>query len=277
MRIALTLYALATSIAIAAPAPRPKPIARPAAPTTWADWVGAYHGTVTWSRCSVAGANTAPVAFEIVDGVASIDLTLTRPGMPSLSLVSDDKGWSGRRGDVAVTLTRPKPDTLDLAVDLDSGCMVRGRMSRATTGVAACNSLVAWARIESRCTKLTTPPLEDLPKLAAVPWKPADAARCQARAATLERSLIDTGCAPHPDPQIGVRARACLALGEIAAKLSRCPNALPQIKDAAVATANALVAASQSAETATLPYVEQQCRDTHAELVSIATQFRCPL
>jgi hypothetical protein len=255
------------AVALAAPPRSPQA-------TSWNAWAGAYEGSLTWSGCSVAGAKTVALPLDFVDGVASIDLAPTRPGMPSMTLVSDDRGYAGRQGDVAVALTRPKPDTLDLAIDLDSGCRVRGRLARASTGVAACNALVGWARIEARCTKLTAPPLEDLAKLVATRWKPIDAERCRQRAAKLEHALVDIGCAPHPDPQIGVRARACLELSQAADKLARC-SIPPDIKDPFVAQARALAAAAQTADKATLPYVEQQCRDERAMMVAVGLPFHC--
>ncbi len=249
-------------------APDPKPA------STWADWAGSYQGTLTWSGCTVAGVKTATVELAFVDGVATIDLASTRPGMRAMTLAAGERDvWAGRQGDVAATITRV-PNTIFLAVDLDSGCRVRGRLTRATTGVPACDQLVGWTRVEAQCTKLVAR-TEDLAKLLATAWKPADAARCASRAATLERTLIDGGCAPHPDPQIGARAPDCLDLAQVAERINRC-GVPAHVKDITLRVANALVSAAQSAERSTLPVVEHQCRDARADLISIATQFRCP-
>ncbi len=270
MRRVITGCLVASSVALAAPKPDdPKPI-------TWADWVGTYQGPLTWSSCTPAGVKSAALALEISDGVASIDLAPTRPGMPSLSLISDDKGWSGRQGDLAVTLARPKPDAIDIAIDLDSGCTMRGHLTRASV-VPACAALTGWGRIEARCTKLPGSAVEDFSKLSSTKWKPADADRCTARAAKLERALVDAGCAPHPDPLIGIRARDCRELGQVAARLSRCGNLPETIKSGILRSAGALSSASQSADRSTLPYVEQQCRDTKASLAAVATRFSCPV
>jgi len=244
--------------------------------TSWADWAGSYRGALRWSGCSLPGAKSAAVALAFVDGVASIDLAAVRPAMSSLTLVSDDHGWSARQGDLAVAITRPKHDTIDLALDLDTGCTMRGRLTRASSNIAACDALVGWARIEASCSKLSSPPLEDVAKLTATKWKPAEASRCTARAATIERELIDAGCAPHPDPLIGVRARDCVELSQLAGTLSRCGNLPQEIKNQVITAAQALASAAQSAEKATLPYVDKQCRDVRTSLVAIATQFRCP-
>lgn len=260
---AAVLACLVTSVASAAPAP------------TWADWAGSYQGALTWSSCSVAGAKTVTLALDLVDGVATIDLAPARPGMRALTLVEDEHGWSGRQGDVAVALQRPRPDALALAIELDSGCVVRGTLTRPTTKVAACDRLLGWARIDARCTKQDHA-TEDLAKLLATPWKPADAARCTSRAAALEQHLIETGCAPHPDPKIGVRSPDCLDLAQVAGRISRCGKVLPELERLAVAAASSVVSAAQTADRATLPMVEAQCRDTRAELIAIATKFGCP-
>lgn len=263
MRAVILATGLLTSIAGATPA------------TTWSDWAGTYRGALTWSACSVAGAKTVALPLDFVDGVATIDLAATRPGMRAMTLVEDERGWSGRQGDVAVTVQRPRADTLALAVELDSGCVVRGTLTRATTKVAACDRLLGWARIDAACTKQDHA-AEDLAKLLATPWKPTDAARCTSRAAALEQHLIDTGCAPHPDPKIAVRAPGCLELSQVAGRISRCAGVVPELKRVAVGAATAIVSAAQTASRSTLPVVEQQCRDARAELIAIATQFNCP-
>lgn len=262
----LAICALVVGSAAAAPAPT----------VTWADWVGSYDGKLAWSNCSAPGAKTATLALEATDAVLSIDLAPLGSALRAMSLVADEAGWSAQQGDVKVRLARPRSDALDLVVELDSGCTLRSTLHRATTGVAACDRLVGWARIESRCTKLHDAKLEDLAKLVAAKWRKADDTKCAARADKLAASLIDAGCAPHPDPMIGVRSPKCLAMSAAAAKLSRCGNVPRQVTDAIVGQAAALSSASQSAERATLPYVEQQCEDAKTAIAAIATRFNCP-
>ncbi len=249
-------------------APDPKP-------STWADWAGSYQGSLTWSSCSVAGAKMVSLPLDFVDGVATIDLSSTRPGMRALTLIEDEHGLAGRQGDVAVVLHRPRADRLVLAIDLDSGCMVRGTLARNSTSVASCDHLIGWARIDAKCTKHLTP-TEDLANLLATAWKPGDAARCTSRAAALEHHLVETGCAPHPDPMIGVRSPDCLDLSQVAGRISRCGTVLPDLKQVVVSLASSVVSAAQTADRSTLPMVEQQCRDVRAELIAIATKFGCP-
>jgi hypothetical protein len=267
-RASLAGLPLLAGLALATPNPPP--------PATWAEWTGRYEGRLGWSGCAVAGAKSVALALELSDGVASIDLAPARPGLGEMSLVAEERGWSAQQGDVKVTLSRPRANTLDLAIELESGCTARGQLARPSTGVAACDTLVGWARVEARCTKLPGGATEPLAKLLATRFKPADAGACTARANRLAHALVDAGCAPHPDPQIGSRARACLDLAQVAARVGRCNSVPRDLKDSVTATATALVSAAHSAEKATLPYVEQQCRDSRALAISIATRFNCP-
>jgi hypothetical protein len=42
---------------------------------------------------------------------------------------------------------------------------VHGTLRRPSTGIAACDRLAGWARVEARCTKLTKPALENVARL----------------------------------------------------------------------------------------------------------------
>jgi len=223
------------------------------------------------------------VSLDAVDAVMSIDLGKLGGGLRAMSLASDDGGWSARQGDVQVRIARGKPaapNAVELLVELDSGCSARGRLQRASTGVPACDRLAGWTRIEARCSKLAQrgeSPLEDTALVARTRWRPADAAQCAARAAKIERALIDAGCALHPDPAIGARAADCLRLADDTARVVRCKRLPPDFEAALLQTADSLRAAAETAERATLGVVEQQCRDAKATLAVIATRFQCPL
>jgi hypothetical protein len=193
-----------------------------------------------------------------------------------MTLVEDDGGgWSARQGDVAVRVTRPRAHAIRLAVELASGCTVRGTLVRATTRVAACDRLLGWTRIAARCTKPGAP-RDAITAPRTTRWRKADAARCEARADTLALALVDAGCAPHPDPAIGVRAAACRAVVEATGRLGRCGRVPAELARRLDGTARALAAAAQSADAGTLGVVERQCRDAAADVASVATRFGCP-
>ena len=281
MRSVLIVAALGAG-ALAAPA-KPAP--------TWADWVGTYEGKLGWKSCSAPGEKTAAITLTASDGAMAIDLATAHPGLRAISLVPGDTGWSAQQGDLTVVVHRPAANTIALVVELASGCTLKARLRRKATGVPACDRLLGWARVEASCTKLgsptagpttgpttgtTTGTTTDLAKLIAAKWRKADGAKCTARAEQLERSLIDAGCAPHPDPLIGVRSPDCMTLQTTASQLDRCTSVPPTVRQEHVGLANAVVAAAQTAEPAELPVVETECRDTKALLVAVGTKFRCP-
>jgi hypothetical protein len=251
--------------------------AAPAPKTTWADWVGDHDAKLVWTNCTTPGAKTATIAVDAVDGALTIDLARAGGGLRALPLVEDDDAtWSAQQGDVSVTLKRAA-GKLDLRVELESGCRVTGQLVRPSTNVAACDRLVAWTRVEAQCTKLHDAPLENPAALAKTKWKPGDADRGTTRAAKLELSLVDAGCAPHPDPLIGVRAPECQALATAAAKLSRCGNVPPDLKSYLVTKSQGLAGAAQTADRATLPVVETECHGMGTVLSSVGVKFNCPL
>jgi hypothetical protein len=184
-----------------------------------------------------------------------------------------------------VRVTSAKVGQLDLAVDLDSGCQVRGTLTRASVGIPACDRLAAWARIESHCTKLSRPPLENAARLARqrAEWRKARgddrtklAAQCTARSAKVEQELVDIGCAPHPDPAIGMRGAECQALRGIAARINRCGNLPSDQRDAYAREVLVLIAAAQGADKASLPVVDAECKRERDKLFAIAQQVGCP-
>ncbi|MBV8761349.1 MAG: hypothetical protein JO257_28890 [Deltaproteobacteria bacterium] len=250
----------------------------------WGDWVGEYTGKLAWSSCTAEGEGSATLAVDASDGQVAIDLTPAGGSLEPITLLEDNGAWIGQHGDVSVHLAHPRPDTLDLAIDLDSGCQVRSSLKRASTGIASCDRLAGWARIEQRCTKLTKPPLENQSRLAhqRATWLAAKgdartklAAQCDARAQKVELELVDAGCAPNPDPTIGLRAAECTALRVSASKLSRCRNLPPDVEIALEQEASGLVSAAQSADSAVLHEVETECRALRARIVAASQQSGC--
>jgi hypothetical protein len=251
-------------------------VSTPAAAAPWSDWVGEYRGTLLWRKCTAAGEKAAAIALDAVDGAMRIDLAPAGAALKTMSLTQDDAAWVAQDGDLHVRVTRGKPNTIVLAIDYDSGCTMRATLSRVAMKAPACDRLLAWARVEDRCTK-PGDRIEDFLAVAKTKWKASDAAACRARADKLELALIDRGCAPNPDPDVGTRAVQCRALVDATTKLKRCGRVPAATTQRLVNAASALSGASQSASKAELPYVEQQCKDLHAEVVAIATQSQCQL
>lgn len=285
MRRAPVILTLAiASGASAGPAQNPAPA--PAPRLTWADWVGDWDGKLKWQSCSADGEERPTLSLDATDGVLSLDLRNAGGALPALTLAEDATGWSGQQGDVTVRVKRPKANALELTVDLESGCQITGTLARPSIGIASCDRLSAWARIESQCTKLTRPPLENPARLARQreQWAKAKgeartklSAQCTARTTKIETALIDAGCAPHADPAIGLRGAECQALRSTSARIVRCGNVPFDLREAFEREVVVLIAASQGADKAALPVVESECRQARDRLVTIAKQAGCPL
>jgi hypothetical protein len=277
MRVPLIATALAVA-AIAHATPAPAPV------FSWADWVGDWGGKLKWAGCSIDGEPTATVALDATDGALSIDLAPAGGALAALSLVENGTGWVGQQGDVTVKLAHGRDSSLDLAVELESGCTMHANMKRASVGIAACDELAGWARIEEHCTKLAKPRLENLARLVRqrLEWSKSRgdarlAAQCKTRASKVEAELAEAGCAPDPNP-VSQRGPECQALRQTAAKVSRCSTLPFDLATSLAHDANQLASAVAGAETETsLKVVEKQCKQMRDQISEAAQQAGCVL
>ena len=275
----LPLVAIVAALGTAALA-RPEPGSR----AVWADWVGDWHGQLRWTSCVLEGEPEATLPVDAVDGKVTIDLAPAGMGFGSISLAEDDRGWIGRRDDITVHLV-PRPPGLELAIELRSGCEVHARLIRSTVGIAACDRLAGWARIEQRCTRLGRPPLEQPARLVQqqASWRGARAdrrgelaAQCDARAGKVEAELVDAGCAPNPDPAIGLRGAECAAMRQVAGRIARCTRLPEDVRALFARDAGDLADAARKADPARLPAYDLQCRRLREQLVAEAAHASCP-
>jgi hypothetical protein len=280
--VPLALLAVSVSVFADTPAPR----------SAWAAWVGDWQGKLRWTGCTVDGEPAASIAIDVVDGAAAIDLAPAGGALDKVALEPDTSGagdaWRGRAGDVAVHVARGgNAATLELAVDLESGCSIRGSLHRTSVGIAACDELEAWARIENRCTRLVKPPLENLSRVAhqRAEWSKADAearvklaGQCKARASKVEAELAAASCAPDLSP-VPARFPECGALRLSAAKVTRCQALAFDVATSLAHDANALVDATAGTDGSTSSHdvLEKQCRAMRESLVATAQQAGCSL
>jgi hypothetical protein len=258
----------------------------PAAPAAvWADWVGDWQGKLRWTSCTSEGEPSASFELDATDGAVAIDLTGMGGGIGAVSLVEDNGGWSGQQADFVVRVARPHDGALEVAVELDSGCHVNASLRRTTVGIAACDRLAGWARIESRCTKLSKPPRENLARLVRqrAEWEKTRvaqrgelAAQCEARAAKVETELVDVGCAPNPDPAIGLRGAECQALRQVGERIARCSGFPPDMRAQLASDAAYLAGTAQQASAATLPVIEHSCKQLRERLAGLVRNAGCP-
>jgi hypothetical protein len=279
MRSLVVLVVLLAGVA------RAEPAKSEAAPT-WADVVGDWNGKLAWHDCAIDGATRAAISVDGSDGVLAVDLTAVGMGLKTLTLLDENGGWAARDGDLVVRLVRSKA-ALAVTLEVATGCHMTATLARTTTAIPACDALVGWARIEARCTKLVKPPLEVASRLARQRdvWAKASrddrtklAAQCEARSAKVAAQLVDVGCAPNPDPEIGMRGAQCQALRQIAGRFSRCTSSPPDLKSLFEQSAADLSAAVQStgAGDASEAIVDAKCRDLRAQIAQAASHYGCP-
>jgi hypothetical protein len=263
---------LAGIAAFADPLPSPR--------ASWASWVGDWQGKLRWSNCTLDGEPAASIAIDAADGAVAIDLAAAGGALGSVPLEPTANGWNGRSADVAVHLARGS-GTLELAVELESGCAMHGSLRRASVGIGACDDLEAWARIENRCTRLVKPPLENLARVAhqRAEWSKASAearsrlaTQCKARASKVEAELAVAGCVPDSDPPAPARFPECTALRLAAAKVARCQTLPFEIATSLAHDANALADATAGIDSdSSRDILEKQCRAMREQLVQTAS------
>jgi len=253
-----------------------------AGPPSWGDWVGDWEGKLTWGRCAAAGHGKATLAIDAIDGALALDLAPAGGALRALSLVEGDAGMSAQDGDIAVHVTQQKPNGVELAIDYDSGCTVRATLTRETTGIAACDRLVGWARIEARCTKLEThAPLEAPAKLVnqRAAWSAARgdaltklAAQCDSRAAKVESELQRSGCAPLLAPTTSPQ---CRKLHQVAGRAQQC-TALPSAVRTAAHDVAFQLTGAQTDDAASAELVGAECGAAVERLESWLQLYACP-
>ena len=243
-------------------------IAGSAAAAPWTEWVGDYKGTLTWRSCTTPGARSATLALDAVDGVLAIDLAPAKGGLRALSLVEEERGTlTARDGDLSLAIARG-PRSLELSIDLTSGCTIRGTLTRVRDKIAACDRLVSLARIARSCTKVQLPAIPPI----IARWKTTDAPACRTKSEVLESALTDAGCMPVETPVLlGAR---CRQVADEAAKLMRCPSLPPQMQALA---AQLRTTVNSSADATQRELAELACTRAHEALTELAVQARCPL
>jgi hypothetical protein len=273
--VPLATLAIVAGLAHAEPPPPPR-----SSWASWASWVGDWQGKLRWTGCTLDGEPAASIAIDAADGVVRIDLSAAGGALGIIPLEPDvpTDGWIGRAGDVGVHVARGSA-TLELAVELESGCAVHGSLRRQTVGISACDDLEAWARIENRCTRLVKPPLENLARVAhqRAEWSKASAetrgklaAQCKARSSKVEAELVGAHCVPGEAEQ-PARFPECGALRLAAAKIAHCQAVQFDVATSLAHDANALADATLGIDSdSSRAVLEKQCKAMREQLATSA-------
>ncbi len=262
-------------------------VAAPAAasPLEPADLVGTWRGTARWTGCSVAGhaAVALPIAWR--DGTYVIDLAPARDDLGEILLAPDGDGFTGHRDDLQVRFAPRGAPTLTLTSSAD--CTARLALTRASSGIAACDRVVALAAIEATCPAAGDPRAARQAAVAsrAASWsrlrgarQRAAAAACTTEADGLADALTVAGCLPQATTG-PVTVPACDAYLAALPRYARCPgvtaSARRVLDDGARRMMRSLAAAAGAP--AALERAGQVCEDAITALRFAAHALRCPL
>src|SRR5262249_29876004 len=116
-----------------------------------ADWVGTWTGPATWKGCTAAGADQLTVAITWHDDALWLDGAAIYEGLGDLAAdVHDDGSLGFDDGDLSVTVKHKKKAVV-LSLTTAAQCTMTARIARPTTGIDACDGLVALAGAAASC------------------------------------------------------------------------------------------------------------------------------
>jgi hypothetical protein len=133
-------------------------VARPAhaeddAVTTASRWVGTWSGKVTAKGCTDAKKKVSLDVALTREGRLRSNGDLLVDGFGDLDWQSDGKGLAIAREGMKATLV-VSGKKVKLALETDGGCKIKGTLTRASSGIAACDTTRALATIKSQCESL---------------------------------------------------------------------------------------------------------------------------
>jgi len=279
MRTVARLIAAAVVVAAAAAPAAARPVHhRAAAPPAPQDMIGTWRGTASWRGCTVTGGRHVAIELHYRrGGDYEIDLAGARDDLGAVTLTATSDGTlSGTLHDLKVTMTPGKHATVVLASA--AGCGATISISRDTTGIPACDRLVAFDEVATTCD-----PEDELSrsgyaaaraKIAG--WralrgakKDAAARTCRGDADKVAAALAARSCLPSPGAIGGSGIPECDAYLAEMQRLVQCPKFPVQAKQA---MQQALAQAAQGWQALRDPSVPAESRRTAAQACTQATQ-----
>ncbi len=197
------------------------------------DWVGTWTGKASWKSCTAAGADELTVTVSWHDGTLWIDggalyeglgevATETRPGGAVVHEVDEltialRAGKQSRKGKATAA-------TLTLST---AACTMTAKVTRAGSGIAACDDLVALASAAAGCGLDG----DDDPAAEVAGWRDLTGNRrrkaataCATRAAELRTTLVAEQCLPPDgDPSDVAECRDTWRLAQRLVQCQRLP------------------------------------------------------
>lgn len=201
-------------------------------------WVGTWTGTATWKDCTVEGASDLEVEVGWHDGALWIDGAAIYEGLGEVAPEVRKGGALVHEVDgLTVRLERKKGKAL-LTLKTAAKCSMSAKLARDGTGLAACDDLIALARVATSCPlEVDDDPSDEvegwraLAKAGAKKRKRA-LARCASRADALRERLVAHDCVPPEDDPVDLAE--CREVWRVAQKLMRCGHVPVEFKQSTI-------------------------------------------
>lgn len=159
-------------------------------------WVGTWTGKATWKGCTTAGPKQLALTLVAARGTITLDGDTLMEGLGDVDFAAALAALSAPRDDLSLTLTWGKKG-VKLAMKTAGGCTAKATLTRASSGIAACDAALALREIDAGCGGTSAGDAAADRKA----WKKltgkkkkAQAARCEADAATLRADLGSRQC-----------------------------------------------------------------------------------
>ncbi len=209
-------------------------------------WVGTWRGDATWKGCTAPGPEALTLALTWQDGGAALDGAAVFDPLGALWLERGDGGaLRVVQDDVTIELAPARPRKgkaarrATLSLRTTSQCTMTARLTRDTTGIAACDDLVALAAAAPGCDGVT---VADAVLADADTWptltgkaRKAAARACAAAADTVRGDLAAADCLPLAPGEDPSQIAACAPAWQLAARVSRCTRLPVETQQAAIA------------------------------------------
>ncbi len=159
-------------------------------------WVGTWTGKATWKGCTTAGSKKLALTLVAARGTITLDGDTLMEGLGDVDFAAALAALSAPRDDLSLTLTWGKKG-VKLAMKTAGGCTAKATLTRTSSGIAACDAALALREVDAGCGGTAAGDAAADRKA----WKKltgkkkkAQAARCEADAATLRADLGTRQC-----------------------------------------------------------------------------------
>lgn len=195
------------------------------------DWVGIWTGKASWKGCTAPGGAALTVAVSWHDGALWIDGSALYEGLGEVTTETRPGGAVVHEVDGLEielrTATKKSKGKATITLSTAAQCTMTAKVARPSSGIGACDDLVALAGAASGCGL----DLDDDPATEVDGWRALTgkkrrkaATACQARVDTLRVTLVAEQCLPpQNDPSDVAECRDTWRLAQRMVQCQRLP------------------------------------------------------